>query len=76
MEVPKKDWFLFSALQVITWAMLQIKREDPSTLEQNFGIATVKSCTDHAEVGIFCKSLMTKWDKCSFQPLLRLTLII
>lgn len=31
--VSKKAWFLFSAFQVITWAMLQTKREDPSTLE-------------------------------------------
>lgn len=32
-KVPKKACFLFSALQVMTWAILQIKREHPGTLE-------------------------------------------
>lgn len=79
MKVPEKAWILSSALQL--WAILQTKREDPGTLELGCWskiVALLQSsqCTDHAEAGTSCKSLMNVWDKCSFQPLSRLTLVI
>lgn len=80
MNVPKKAWFLSSALQVITWAVLQSKSNDPGTpeLEHRSKILALLQ-SSHALTMLrweFFASLMNKWDKCSFQPLLRLTLVI